>query len=167
MSDDPYIKNPKLESPAAKQLKIGNIQTGLGGVGQLATGIAESFNAKSKDEFLAEYKPVQRTVAGRAYTALAKAKDGKLPGYAKGKFGSIVDSTIGGATTGSMAGPWGTVFGGAAGFLGGVTGALISGKKEEENERTISNWVKQYNNGERGNTISQIMEEDNQGLYGN
>jgi hypothetical protein len=151
VSDDPYVKNPKLEAPAAKQLKIGNIQTAVGGLGQLATGLAGSFNAKSKEEMLAEYHPVQRTVAGRSYTALSKAKDGKLPGYS---FGNIANSTVGGATAGSVAGPWGAFIGGVGGFLGGVAGTLISGKKEEENRRTVANWVKSYNNGERSNTIS-------------
>ena len=143
------LKGPT--NKVSKQLKVGNIQTAVGGLGQLATGLAGSFNAKSKEEMLAEYHPVQRTVAGRAYTALSKAKDGKLPGYS---FGNIANSTVGGATAGSVAGPLGAFIGGAAGFLGGVAGTLISGKKEEENRRTVANWVKSYNNGERSNTIS-------------
>lgn len=156
-----------LEGPTnkvSKQLKVGNIQTAVGGLGQLATGLAGSFNAKSKEEILAEYHPVQRTVAGRAYTVLSKAKDGKLPGYS---FGNIANSTVGGATAGSVAGPWGAFIGGVGGFLGGVAGTLISGKKEEENRRTVANWVKSYNNGERNNTISQVMGENNQSMYGN
>lgn len=155
VSDDPYVKNPKLEAPAAKQLKIGNIQTAASALpGFIGNMVGSWTNYESKDEILAKYHPMQASIGGIGFNKLTKNKNGKLPGYS---FGNVAGATASGASMGSVAGPWGAVIGGAVGLVGSTIGEIISGDKQRRHEEEVAEWVKGYNNGERGGAISKAM----------
>ena len=164
VSDDPYVKNPNLEAPVKKQLKISNMQTAASALpGFVGNMVGSWTNYESKDEILAKYHPMQASIGGIGFNKLTKNKNGKLPGYS---FGNVAGATASGASMGSVAGPWGAVVGGAVGLIGSTIGEIISGDKQRKHEQEVAEWVKEYNNGERGGAISKAMQLYNQKTYG-
>lgn len=156
-----------LEGPTnkvSKQLKVGNIQTAASALpGFVGNMVGSWTNYESKDEILAKYHPMQASIGGIGFNKLTKNKNGKLPGYS---FGNVAGATASGASMGSVAGPWGAVVGGAVGLIGSTIGEIISGDKQRKHEQEVAEWVKGYNNGERGGAISKAMQLYNQKTYG-
>lgn len=173
VSNDPYRTNPNLKAPGSVEedggpisdkINNANIQTAASALpGFIGNMIGSWTNYESKDEILAKYHPMQASVGGIGFNKLTKNKNGKLPGYS---FGNVAGATASGASMGSVAGPWGAVIGGAVGLVGSTIGEIISGDKQRRHEEEVAEWVKGYNNGERGGAISRGMQLYNQKTHG-
>lgn len=168
VSDDPYVKNPNLEAPIKKQLKIGNMQTAAAALPGLVGSMYGAFtDYSSKNEYLAQYRPIQANIAGIGYQKMTNAKNGKLPGCASGAVGNIAGATASGAAMGSVAGPWGAAIGGAVGLVGSTIGEIFSASKDRENKEAAARYIRNVNSSNEGGALSLAMQIANAKQYGN
>lgn len=175
-ADDPYTQNPRLipgeqvdpETPEKKKIDVSDaIQEGINTIGVLA-----SIATPRSDSELSQYaKDLEGSAAGITYkkkSQILHAKDGKLPGYVLGRsvFGDALKGAGAGASVGSVAGPWGTAIGAAAGTVLGGALSWFAGDREKDTINSINRRNAAYNYGNYNGALSTAIQQANAVQYG-
>lgn len=148
--------------------KTADYQTAFAALPGLVGSMYGAFtDYNSKDEYIAQYRPVPANIAGVGYQKMTNAKNGKLPGCASGAVGNIAGATASGAAMGSVAGPWGAAIGGAVGLVGSTIGEIFSSGKDKENKENAARYMRNVNSSNEGGALSLAMQIANAKKYGN
>lgn len=159
-----------IKSPDNKwgKAKVSDWQTSFAALPGLVGSMYGAFtDYNSKDEYIAQYRPVPANIAGVGYQKMTNAKNGKLPGCASGAVGNIAGATASGAAMGSVAGPWGAAIGGAVGLVGSTIGEIFSAGKDKENKEIAARYMRNVNSSNEGGALSLAMQIANSKKYGN
>ena len=130
-------------------------------------GIAEPRDASELSQYA---KDLEGSVAGISYKKKSPIsyKDGKLPGYVRGRsvFGDMFKGAGAGAQMGSIAGPMGSAIGAIGGGILGGAYSILAGQDEEDTIKAINRRNAAYNYGNYNGALSTAIQQANAVQYG-